>query len=269
MVKGFKRRSEKKEWQETSRWLTEEDGGRNVHGDGLSHGPNDEQGNPTRQFNAAAVNNSNRPTINIQSLPCPPLVPLASPNRQGQMIASPAFTARVENNGNRHSDEISITQQLTSVQQPLLSLTALDNPLIHQSLPNNSIINHSLPHQNQPPTSYTLSPIITETLKIIPSQQFSFNATNEPIHKQPLNLTSKPSKNNPTHKLTRTGPTRTEAKLDPNRPTPDPTQQLSVSMEVQTEKKRRRDDGKEKEEVPTVIQHFLTAGPGSQDCRDQ
>jgi hypothetical protein len=185
------------------------------------------------------------------------------------MIISPAFTACVDNNENQCRNEISTMQQLTSVQHPLLSLTAIANPLIHHSLPNNSIINHSLPHQNQPPTSYTLSPIITETLKIIPSQQFSFNATNEPIHKQPLNLTSKPSKNNPTHKLTRTGPSRTGPKHDPNRPKPDPTQKISVSMEAQTEKKRRREDGKEKEEVPTVIQHFLTAGPGSQDCRDQ
>jgi hypothetical protein len=40
-------------------------------------------------------------------------------------------------------------------------------------------------------------------------------------------------------------------------------------MEIQTEKKRRREMEKEKEEHPTVIQHFLTAGPGSQDCRDQ
>jgi hypothetical protein len=180
------------------------------------------------------------------------------------MIASPAFTARVENNGNRHSDEISITQQLTSVQQPLLSLTALDNPLIHQSLPNNSIINHSLPHQNQPTTSYTLSPIITDALKIIPSQQFSFTATNEPIHKQPINLTSRPAKNNPTHKLTRTGP-----KHDLTRPIPDPNQHLSAAMDIQTEKKRRRENEIEKDDDSTVVQHFLTAGPGSQACRDQ
>jgi 14-3-3 protein epsilon len=250
--------------RQTSRWLTEEDGGRNVHGDGLFHGPNDEQGNPTRQSNAAAVNNSNRPTINFHSLPCPPLVPLASPNSQSQMIISPAFTACVDNNENQCRNEISTMQQLTSVQHPLLSLTAIANPLIHHSLPNNSIINHSLPHQNQPPTSYTLSPIITETLKIIPSQQFSFNATNEPIHKQPLNLTSKPSKNNPTHKLTRTGP-----KHDLTRPIPDPNQHLSAAMDIQTEKKRRRENEIEKDDDSTVVQHFLTAGPGSQACRDQ
>jgi hypothetical protein len=32
-------------------------------------------------------------------------------------------------------------------------------------------------------------------------------------------------------------------------------------MEIQTEKKRRREE--------EALQHFLTAGPGSQACRDQ
>jgi hypothetical protein len=114
-----------------------------------------------------------------------------------------------------------------------------------------------------------LSPIITETLKIIPSQQFSFNATNEPIHKQPLNLTSKPSKNNPTHKLTRTGPTRTRPKHKLTRTIPDPNQHLSAATDIQTEKKRRRENEIEKDDDSTVVQHFLTAGPGSQACRDQ
>jgi hypothetical protein len=40
-------------------------------------------------------------------------------------------------------------------------------------------------------------------------------------------------------------------------------------MEVQSKKKRRRDNEKEKEDDSIVIQHFLTAGPGSQAWRDQ
>jgi hypothetical protein len=47
------------------------------------------------------------------------------------------------------------------------------------------------------------------------------------------------------------------------------SQHPPTAMEVQSEKKRRRDNENEKEEVPTVTQHFLTAGPGSQACRDQ
>jgi hypothetical protein len=38
-------------------------------------------------------------------------------------------------------------------------------------------------------------------------------------------------------------------------------QQEHEDMEIQTEKKRRREE--------EALQHFLTAGPGSQDCRDQ
>jgi hypothetical protein len=78
----------------------------------------------------------------------------------------------------------------------------------------------------------------------------------------PITRTAK--NNNTSLKYTRTGP-----KLDPNRLKKDPNQHLPESMEVQAEKKRRRDNEKEKKEDSTVIQHFLTAGPGSQACRDQ
>jgi hypothetical protein len=41
-------------------------------------------------------------------------------------------------------------------------------------------------------------------------------------------------------------------------------------MEVQTEKKRRREEEKkESDDNSNLTQHFLTAGPGSQACRDQ
>jgi hypothetical protein len=40
-------------------------------------------------------------------------------------------------------------------------------------------------------------------------------------------------------------------------------------MEAQSEKKRRRENEKEIDDSSNVNQHFLTAGPGSQACRDQ
>jgi hypothetical protein len=41
-------------------------------------------------------------------------------------------------------------------------------------------------------------------------------------------------------------------------------------MESQTEKKRRREDDKSvNNEKSQMMEHFLTAGPGSQACRDQ
>jgi hypothetical protein len=41
-------------------------------------------------------------------------------------------------------------------------------------------------------------------------------------------------------------------------------------MEVQLERKRRREEKlEEKKEQSGLHKHFLSAGPGSQDCRDQ
>ncbi|WJX38134.1 hypothetical protein P8452_25829 [Trifolium repens] len=150
--------------------------------------------------------------------------------------------------------------------QPLLIITAPDKPLTTQSLP---IINQSLPHQSQPITSYTLSPIITDALKINPAHQFAFTATNGLTPKQSINPLAKSAKENLTRKITRTGATRTGPKHDPHKHPSDPTQNLAAGMEIQTEKKRRRENEQVKEDDSTIVQHFLTAGPGSQDCRDQ
>jgi hypothetical protein len=41
-------------------------------------------------------------------------------------------------------------------------------------------------------------------------------------------------------------------------------------MEIQTEKKRRREEKNQSEQNDgELTQHFLSAGPGSQDCREQ
>jgi hypothetical protein len=173
----------------------------------------------------------------------------------------------MENATNQTLQGISASHQ--SVQQPLLTLTATDSPLINQSLPNNTPISQSQPHHIQPATSYSLSPTLTDTLKFIPSNQFSFNATHEPIPKQLSNPLTRSAKNNSTQKLTRTGLARTGTKLNPNNHTADPTQNKPAMMEIQQEKKRRRDVEKEKDYDSNVVQHFLTAGPGSQACRDQ
>jgi 14-3-3 protein epsilon len=257
--------------RQTSRWLTEEDGGRNIQGEGLFHGSSSDQGLPTRQDNSAAANNSNRPIINMQSLPCPSNVSSITPNQQSlthmttsQPFDRPLITASVGNDADQFKSASVTENQCIPVQQPLLSLTAPDNILINQSLPINSVINHPLPHLTQPTTSYTLSPIITDALKTIPKHQFSFTASG-PTPSHPINPSARPIKNNPTHKLTRSGP-----KHNPPQTKSDPTQILAAAaMEVQTEKKRRREIETEKDGVSTVVQHFLTAGPGSQACRDQ
>jgi hypothetical protein len=257
--------------RQTSRWLTEEDGGRVVHREGQTHGFSGEQPSNTCHTNSAETSNSSRPRANLQSLPCPPFVPSFISSRQDLVhipfslpIDRPTITASTEFGASQPSHGNVITHQSTISHQPLLTINAPDKHLITHSLP---IINQSLPHHSQPIPSYSLSPIITDALKTIPSNHFSFTATSGPTPKQPINPITNSVKSNPAHKLTRTGPTRTRTKHDPTKP--DPTQNLTAAMEVQTEKKRRRDIEKEKEDDATVIQHFLTAGPGSQDCRDQ
>jgi hypothetical protein len=255
--------------RQTSRWLTEEDGGRAVHGEGQTHGFSGEQPSNTRHTNSAEVSNSSRPTTDLHSLSCSPPIPSINPSRQdlvhmpfSQPSNRSTFTDNNEFVASQSSHGNVTTKQLTLPNQPLLNtINALDKPLITQSL---TFINQSSPHHSQPITTYTLPPKVTDTLKTIPPNQFSFNAT---IPKQPIIPFNNSVKINPTQKLTRTGPNRTRTKHDPTKP--DPTQNLTASMEVQTEKKRRRDNEEEKEGVSTVIQHFLTAGPGSQDCRDQ
>jgi 14-3-3 protein epsilon len=249
--------------RQTSRWLTEEGGGRSEQGGGEVHGTFAEQVQYTRPSFGVNDHNSSQPNLIHQSLPCPsvPQVINGQHNLTLTNADSHAINVSAGNVSYHHhtSFDNPANQKSIPPQQPLLTLTGPDNTIISQSLPINSYNNSSI----------MLSPILSDALKTIPPNQFSFNATNGPNPKQPITSINRPIKSNPNQKITRTGPTRTGAKNDPNRPTPNPTQQLSVSMEVQTEKKRRRDDGKEKEEAPTVIQHFLTAGPGSQDCRDQ
>jgi hypothetical protein len=51
-----------------------------------------------------------------------------------------------------------------------------------------------MPKNNQPTSSYTISPNINDALKNIPSHQFSFNASSGPIPNQHTNLVTRPIK---------------------------------------------------------------------------
>jgi 14-3-3 protein epsilon len=253
--------------RQTSRWLTEDAVGRNEQEGRQFHEVHEDQVNHTRSPNHVAANRPNHDTIIPQSLLCPPLVPSFNPNHQelahfepNSIACSRVVTAITENSSNHHMLLGNVeTSQLNSCQQSLLTLNSLDKSIIAQSLPNNT----------QPTSSYTLSPVIKDSLKLIPPHHFAFNASSKPTLNQPINPLTRPVKNNTNPKATRTGPVRNGPKLDPTRPKSDLSQHPPTAMEVQSEKKRRRDNENEKEEVPTVTQHFLTAGPGSQACRDQ
>jgi hypothetical protein len=96
-----------------------------------------------------------------------------------------------------HADIILNQSELN--QQPLLTITAPDNPLITQSLP---IITQSVPHHSQSITAYTVSPVITDALRTIPPNHFSFTATIGPTPKQHINPLTNPIKTSPTQKIT-------------------------------------------------------------------
>jgi 14-3-3 protein epsilon len=258
--------------RQTSRWLTEEDGGRTVHGDGNFHGSSSDQAYTTRPANSDEHNNVSRQTLNMQSLPCSPHVPPFTSNNQNlthiplpqPMNRSIITTSSIKLDASQQSHANINLNQSEINQQPLLTINAPDNTLITQSLP---IITQSVPHQSQPITAYTMPPVITDALRTIPSNHFSFNATIGPTPQQLMNPLTHPIKTNPTQKITRTSLTRSKTKQDPNKT--NPTQNQAAAMETQTEKKRRRGNEQEKQEDVSIVQHFLTAGPGSQDCRDQ
>jgi hypothetical protein len=50
----------------------------------------------------------------------------------------------------------------------------------------------------------------------------------------------------------------------------NPNQNSADDMDTQTERKRRREARNQMEKTDEELsQHFLSAGPGSQDCREQ
>jgi 14-3-3 protein epsilon len=67
-------KAESRRWsdRQTSRWLTEEDGSRTVHGEGQNLGFSGEQANNTCHTTSAEASNSSHQTAIPQSLLCPP-----------------------------------------------------------------------------------------------------------------------------------------------------------------------------------------------------
>jgi hypothetical protein len=149
-------------------------------------------------------------------------------------------------------------------------------------------------NKNTRPINLTNPETENNQMQLIPNQSLTFSS--QPITKASLTFTQASKKNTrgPNIKLlarTKNNPTQTRTnlpnpqniqprpdlkKLKLNLPAPNPTQDPNVpvskpvmeDMEVQGEKKRRREDDK-LQENSEEIEHFLTAGPGSQDCRDQ
>jgi hypothetical protein len=146
------------------------------------------------------------------------------------------------------------------------------------------IANHNLP------SFLNNSDTLPTAKQLLPNQTLVF--TSQPTNVDPPRLL--PLNNNKTrgtHKNVKSVRIKPISQTDPqpNQPRPDkktknfdppnnpflnpktikPTQEAVEEMEVQGEKKRRREDAvSTKNDSIDVSQHFLTAGPGSQDCRD-
>jgi hypothetical protein len=152
-----------------------------------------------------------------------------------------------------------------------------------------------LPIINSPliPTSdlsiITAKPV-TEIHKttLFPNQTFTFNSQPTINSLSANNLVQENNPNRPTLKQISTrilpdlaiDPKSTRPKKPKNNPTkPNPThnrtetestQKEQEDMEIQSDKKRRREELKFTSAITSeVSEHFLTAGPGSQACRDQ
>jgi hypothetical protein len=155
-----------------------------------------------------------------------------------------------------------IYDSLASQHQKAITIT---NPgtEIHkfQSLPNQAFAFSSQPVNNKPPKqTQPIKPVTRGPNNKLTTRTKSNTTLTRLSLPDPTITQSKPDIKKPKITMTETNPT-----LNPNKIA---TNQEKVDMEVQGEKKRRRED--EKSAVNNEgTEHFLTAGPGSQDCRDQ
>jgi 14-3-3 protein epsilon len=244
----------------TSRWLNEEGGGSGTVGGGR---------NSDTEFNADG------PVVDPTRPNSPSMQPIGNPH--SALIVPPVTVNRNEpiQEINSHSTNQAM---ITVPQQSML--------FIPQSLPNNNLSptpsqpnNDQLQHMiNTPdntitaqsfPNNYLAVPSPTFTQNVVESinQPFSFTSPAVAHLKHINNPLNRTVSLKPNQKINRSALTlnRTGTTKNPSNPNLN-LNRNSEAMDLQTEKKRRREDEK-KDTVST--QHFLSAGPGSQACRDQ
>jgi hypothetical protein len=238
--------------RQMSRWLREE-GGSSGNSDGGERNPaaSNSEG-PTRNHDVINDDNNNQNhTI---------MVPIVTPITNVQNLNLPLHPAM--------QTDPSTFQVSNPINQQLMSFNALSQPSssYHES--------HTHKQQTDKHINSQLSPNHEMS---VPYFQFTTAAAlnTHPIlsdthHQKPINIplnrtikfNPNPTQNRTIHKINRPDPNSSPS--DPNQ---NPNRNVAEDMEVQTEKKRRRNE--ERKENSDQIQHFLAAGPGSQDCRDQ
>jgi 14-3-3 protein epsilon len=277
----------------TSRWLKDEGEGRTAQvGDESASHANFPAGSSSKGPTSADVESNrhnpfhNRPPSNLSTIIA----------RQGQSLSLNDHQDQPPDPANSHASNqiipvidfnapaIQIESDRHNSPTPLISLAdtiITPNPTVTSNFPN---------LQFKPIILNQFGTEKHETT-LLPNQAITFQS--QPLLKAPQPLT-KPSKKS-TRVPTNPNPFQRStslSKLDPsvtrlipdkkpkiNRPSNNPTQLVPVpgsvsshapenivDMETQTEKKRRRE---EESTATDKNEHFLTAGPGSQACRDQ
>jgi hypothetical protein len=197
-------------------------------------------------------------------------------NHSSSLVPPTLISAATHSLPNYH-----IVHPSSSINQPYNNATPADNIISEQLLPNNnpdkSIISQLPPTNDTVFTALSLPSIITDNINH--HSLFSFQSTQLAYLDRVPNPLNRPSKINPNQKMTQTlsNPNRfnhkkntSDPKKNPVNPKPMLNQKLSEDMEVQTEKKRRREEAKKESDGNSESsKHFLSAGPDSQVCRDQ
>jgi hypothetical protein len=145
-------------------------------------------------------------------------------------------------------------------------------PNLNQSLhcinaPDKAIMGKSLTNKDKANPSITVSPFITEKINQLSNFSFQSPALTHP-NKIKTQLT-RPINPNPTQNQITSKKKNSDPENNPRELTHVPNQYPHEAMEIQTEKKRRREeDNKGIDGSSESNQHFLSAGPGSQACQE-
>jgi 14-3-3 protein epsilon len=279
--------------KQTSRWLREERNG----GDGMFGGDRMNQARstveipstgPTSADMAATASGTSRPipttliTNNSQFM-----MRNGQPSSYGETVTNNHISlSHIEpqtdiiNSTSRHPSLVSVTdanQQL--LPKPFNSNLVTEMPQIYcqsTSTQNLSLIPHK-PLLSNNCLVFNSQP--QQTIPLKTNNRTQLNAH----HTQPTKKPNRPDphmtrillNSDPTEPVQSLNPNPTEPVLTMNRPgleiqTPTLNRDNAVAMEFQTEKKRRRQEKNQPEKNDEQLtHHFLSAGPGSQDCREQ
>ncbi|PNY14674.1 hypothetical protein L195_g011358 [Trifolium pratense] len=274
----------------SSRWLREERGGRSENDGGNVAGQSSAPtGSANVDPNATEFSSSNQhPSQNRPSLTQPIIT-----TRQAHSLPINEMQAHSSNltlkNKNSSPNQIITDPTLNNAAIKIQNTTA--QPFIFADN-----LSNLFPNINSPiMTNHHSSPIIinrpvtgNNNIQSLPHQLLTFNSQplikDPPIaqHAFPKTSRASTSKKAPTRPVQTTiaepnqhrpSPEKKPKYLtDPTQKQPEPTmtQTTTVDNEAQSEKKRRRGEDQADNQVTLKeAEHFLTAGPGSQACRDQ